>query len=659
MVLFSQTLSFDRSILHHPSNIFRPTKSQKLYTDSSFGYDVLNYDIKIDVDFPGKNISYALTTITAVATQSRSVIKLNFSGMTIDTVKFDGTVVSYNRTGSGMDQLLEINASISIGDTFTISVFYNGTPDEGIYYSSNNGGLTYVMSIPWETVSNFPVGPRYWFPCNDMLNDKATSTMHITVPQNYEVVANGSLERIDTLAAEWTYKWVEKYPIPTWYMVFSISEYAIVRDSFLYEDTVTPISHFVFHSESANAVVTFQDIKQILKFFSDTFGYKYPYYDEKYGFVRVPKPSLGYWLMEYPTNVFYALTTPGNHNYEIIFAHETSHQWWGGSVTPKSTKDIWLNEGVATYCEALYSDFWTGDTLDYHSYMKAGIMDYYLPRENYPLGHPFPIYDPIDSCIWSATTYEKAGSVLHMLRHIIGDTTFFNVLRTYYATYKHSNANTMDFWNIAESVSGMSLNWFYNEWIYKAGHPAYQYAWQYDSVAADNFNLYLTIIQTQSHNWDVPTFKMPIDVEIYKSSGDTEKVVVWDSLDAQGFTIPLDSKPLDIAFDPGNWILKTKQLIAVEENIPSFTFKCPRLSVAQNPLRKGTVISYDLPVRVEHLLIAIFDITGRCVKPLVNSPKPSGNYNLNLDVGGLSSGIYFITLSADNYKTTKKLALLK
>ncbi|MFA5033450.1 MAG: M1 family aminopeptidase [bacterium] len=645
-------------------NLSRQTVNTKLsLADSISGYDVINYDILLDIAFPGKQITKGWTEITAVATENIDTTKLNFVGLNIDSIKVNGINVNYSRTDTGINTLLNVSSgtTITAGDTFVIGVGYNGTPSEGLYYSTTNAGIAYTMSVPWPT-SELPVGARYWFPCNDVFTDKAKFCFSITVPSVYYVVANGLLEKVDTISTKCKYKWVENYSIPTWYAAFSISKYVILRDTFSYKGDTMPVNNFVFRSDSASALTAFSNVPDMLTFFSDTFGDKYPFFNEKYGFVRLPSLS---WAMEYPTNVFFALPIPNDHTREMTIAHETSHQWWGGSITPISTKDIWLNEGFATYCEALYSEHWQSGA-SYKDYMKTSIMDWHLTYGDSTLGYPFAIYNPPEQGLWSNTTYEKGASVLHMLRHLTGDSLFFAILKNYYATYKYKIASTADFQNLAEGMYGKDLDWFFDEWIYKAGHPDYEYAFWYDSLAVDSFNLNIFVKQVQSHNYNVPSFKMPIDIKVNNLTGDTVSFVLEDSLDYQQFNLSLNIKPENVIFDPDNWILKTKKLVGIEENANSQS-KIPnlQLDISPNPFIQKTVISYSgVANQTKNLQLTIRDVSGRLVRQF-----PINYFRLTIsqiiwdgrndDGKKVSSGIYFCELKDGNHKKIKKINLIK
>ncbi|MEJ2720540.1 MAG: M1 family aminopeptidase [bacterium] len=230
---------------------------------------------------------------------------------------------------------------------------------------------------------------------------------------------------------------------------------------------------------------------------------------------------------------------------EYLIVHELAHSWWGDMVTCDSFHHIWLNEGFATYSEALWSEVAYGTT-QYHQDMELA---------KYFGGGTIYVPDPSDfsRIFHSGLSYNKASWVLHMLRHIVGDATFFQILQTYYADsrYQNGTATTEEFRDLSEAVSGMDLDWFFHEWIYEEYYPQYAYDWTWTPVGGQH-QIDLTIDQLQTNY----TFKMPIDVTVTTAAGDTT-FVVWDSLATQDFAFTIDGEPVGFRLDKDGWILRT------------------------------------------------------------------------------------------------------
>ncbi|UCH84142.1 MAG: hypothetical protein JSW50_00180, partial [Candidatus Latescibacterota bacterium] len=304
------------------------------------------------------------------------------------------------------------------------------------------------------------------------------------------------------------------------------------------------VAYYVFPRNYGYVQTTYALTVPMIEVFADIFG-EYPFVDEKYGHAEFTWGG----GMEHQT-----ITSLGGWS-EYLIAHELAHQWWGDMVTCDSFHHIWLNEGFATYSEALWSEQAYG-MAQYHQDMDAA--KYFGNGTIY-------VHDPSDfSRIFHyGLSYNKASWVPHMLRHVVGDATFFQILKTYYADsrYQYGTATTEEFRNLCEAVSGMELDWFFHQWIYEEYYPAYTYNWS-STPLGGQYQIDLTIDQTQTNY----IFKMPIDVTVTTSAGDTT-FVVWDSLATQGFTLTVSDPPSSILLDKDGWILRT-----IEEPIINPTF---------------------------------------------------------------------------------------
>jgi hypothetical protein len=276
----------------------------------------------------------------------------------------------------------------------------------------------------------------------------------------------------------------------------------------------------------------------MLTVFSDLYGV-YPFVNEKYGMCEWARGG----AMEHQT-----MTSMYGFN-ESTIAHELAHQWWGDAVTYATWHDIWLSEGFATYSEALWREFRPGSPGEpaLHAYMAN--MRPTEPSGSVYVYHP----DSIELIFDYQTTYLKAGWVLHMLRHVVGTDTFFDVLAAYRAAYEHSTATTEDFEEVAEAVAGRDLAWFFDEWIYGDGAPSYVYAWRPVVVEGVDY-LELSIEQAQGTSESV--FTMPIDILTTDDQGDHQTYVVWNDARKEYLLFPVSSANIGTAaLDPTPWIL--------------------------------------------------------------------------------------------------------
>jgi aminopeptidase N len=515
-------------------------RSEKAYTPHS--YDVLHYQIDMDIDIPGDSVRMASVLINCRSeTDTLTTVDLDFRGMTIDSITVDGVLRNYIWEP---DQLLiHLGSAISQGDTFLVAVYYHGHPvtagGNGLFIDSD---VTFTMAEP--------EGARLWYPCYDKPSDKATADLNITVPDDYIVASNGVL--VETVADEkaktMTYRWSEGYPITTYLISLAISQYATFSYWYYGEQDTMEIACYAPPAESANAVVDFANLPEMIACYSEIFGL-YPFIEEKYGMATFPWGG----AMEHQTCTSWGFPLPGNQYYDWVVAHELAHQWWGDWVSPDDWRDIWLNEGFATYSEALWWEYLYGDW-GLRSYMQE-MQDYYIWWENSGYGSRFPIYDPPPGYMFSATEYEKAGCVLHMLRFTVGDSTFFHILRTYGATYSYGNAVTEDFQVICENLSGQDLDWFFDQWIYDQGYPEYKFVWTSEDQGGKAYDVNITIAQVQAN---APIFNMPVELGITTAYEEILDTVIVDQA-SEVLQFMVQDEPLSIQLDPNRWLLCEKE----------------------------------------------------------------------------------------------------
>ena len=386
-----------------------------------------------------------------------------------------------------------------------------------------------------------PYAARTWWPCKDLPRDKADSAdIVITVPNNLIVASNGTLrEETEISGDRKRFWWHEKYPIATYLISIAIYPYRVYYDEYtsLTGETM-PLNFYVFPENYDRNYSDYAQTKTMIHAFATLYG-EYPFVEEKYGHAEFLGWASG---MEHQT------LTSLNGSGETLIAHELSHQWWGDMVTCHTFHDIWLNEGFATYSEALWME-WRYGKDRFHNYQKN--------RFYYGSGTIY-VEDPQHDNIFSYNlSYRKASCVLHMLRHVVGDSTFFEILHTYYndPQRKYGTVTTEQFQQICEDVSGMNLEDFFQQWIYEEGYPYYQYAYNAKPVAEDKYYFFGLVKQVQNFG---PIFKMPVDVTISMAGGDTT-FSVWVQNETDTFSVILPENPTAVTLDKDDWILCKKR----------------------------------------------------------------------------------------------------
>jgi len=619
-------------------------------------YDVSFYRLNLKVDDIAETLDGNVIMTASALSDGFSLVALDFyNDLSVDSVKSGGQSIPFTQ----QSEVLEINLpdTLSAGESFLVNTFYHGTPAS---YGWGTIGFDQHETGPIIWTLSEPFGARSWWPCKDIPSDKADSAdVWLTVDSDLVATAEGTLrDVIDNGDGTTTYKWHEQYPITTYLISMAISNYVSFADWY-YPDSgdSMEVRYWVFPEDSSAAEIDFSETVPMIEAFVDAFMIEYPFLEEKYAMSAFPWGG----AMEHQTNTSYgSYLIQGNHHFDTIVAHELAHMWWGDMVTCYDFINIWLNEGFATYSEAIWVESYSGAT---------GLRDYMLDIDH-SQGFPGSIYDPDDT--FNSTVYEKGGWALHMLRHVVGDSIFFETMRQYgtNTSYFYANATTEDFQNVCEDVSGRDLDWFFTEWIYGENRPNYEYWWVKEEDQG-NWDVHLHIDQVQTN---APPFMMPIDIELVTASGETT-VVVWDSLPAQDFHVILSEEPNTLHFDSDAWVLKwARQIppVAIDGEEPGDSPVPMVFSLSQNhpnPFNPRTTITYTvgatrndenpLPVHLH-----IFDARGRLVQKLIDTKQKPGTYQAvwdGRDSGGtqVTSGVYFYRLEAGDYKATRKMVLTK
>lgn len=274
----------------------------------------------------------------------------------------------------------------------------------------------------------------------------------------------------------------------------------------------------------------------------------YPFINEKYGIVMVP----GDLTMENQTITSIQDSLIFTEKAEAVLIHELSHHWWGNMITPLDWHHTWLNEGFTTYTTALYYEYYLGKNI-YHNFMNQ----YMSPPQGSYSGS---IVGQSDTSFWDSFSdriYYKGAIVLHMLRKLVGDSSFFDILKHYSSEpkFRYANVTTEDFINECENVAGEKLHWFFNQWVSakidSIDRPKLSYKWNSEKNM-DGYKLSLTIKQLSAHLY---LFKLPFEVTVTTTT-DTLNFRIINEKGSQQYVFKLKSKPLNVELDKKNWVFK-------------------------------------------------------------------------------------------------------
>ncbi len=502
------------------------TRSQRTAaTPNQQAFDVRWYDLDLAFTPVTTQVAGTVRTQATVLVAPLTTLDLDLlANMVVDAVTAGGVAVTYSRVADVLT--VNLDRAYAAGELVDVRVVYHGSPVVGAFGFTTANGRPLIWSL------SEPYGARSWWPCKDVPEDKADSvTIRFSVPTGMITASNGTrLSATDNGITAVT-RWRESYPIAS-YLV-SIASYPYTHTVDWYKPTASDSMRIDFfnYPETAPLVAAVQArVKDMLGAFDARFG-PYPFFLEKYGHAQFNFGG----GMEHQT-----CTSLGAFS-EFIVAHELAHQWWGDMVTCRDFHHIWLNEGFATYGEALWAES-QGGPAAYHA--DLALNKYYGP------GSVWVPDDQNSSRIFNSNlSYNKGSWVLHMLRRVLGDAAFFASLLQYRQAHEYDTAVTADFQAACEAVSGRDLDKFFQQWVYGERHPIYRMAWS-AAAAAGGFDVTFTLEQRQ--DWQL--FTMPVDVRVQTTAGPRD-FVVPDSLASQTLVLHVDAEPLAVVLDPEDWIL--------------------------------------------------------------------------------------------------------
>ena len=542
-----------------------PTEIKKLppvHYVRSRDYDMRHSALNLKFDWD-KEQAYGTATITlAPLVPDLKIVSLDAGLMVINSVKLaNGSVLQHQYDENESRLSINLDKIYPVGEPVTFIIDYRtkGEIVPNTLGFGGGGGLKFIKPTADKPNSRRQIWTqgetdynRYWFPSYDSPNDFRTSEMTATVEKPLFVVSNGKLiERKDNGDGTETFYWKMDTPYANYLTSLVVGEYAEVKGEY----QGIPVSTYLFPNELKDGAVSVKNLPAMVRFFSEKTGVKYPYV--KYAQTMAEDFGGG---ME---NITATTMTPNmihderellDIDSESLQSHELAHQWFGDYVTTREWSDIWLNESFATYFQALWDENSKGKDYFLYSDVRSNQQ---AALQTWNQGQRRPIvtkhYTNADA-LFDTYAYPRGGAVLHMLRKHLGDELFFKSLKHYLTKNANQPVQTEQLRIAIEETTGQSMDWFFDQWLYKMGHPIFEVTQKYDDAAK---KLTLTVKQTQkidplNEYPQVEFFQTFADVEI-----DNQIKRVWIEPKAENiFTFDAAAKPNLVDFDNEGTLIK-------------------------------------------------------------------------------------------------------
>jgi aminopeptidase N len=461
-------------------------------------------------------------------------------GMTVTNVSLAGRSVPFTHARNRLT--ISLPAPPPPSSHLVFGVKYHGAPADGLRLLKNKYGEWCAFSENW------PVHARDWLPMIDHPYDKATSEFIVTAPARYQVIANGLLvEATDLGDGRRVTHWKESVPIASWLNAIGIAQFA-TRYAGRVKDV--ELSSWVAHQDRDLGPVYFDGpARGALEFYSERIG---PYSYEKLANVGAAGINGG---TEHASAIFYGERDVRAEPATGLVAHEVAHQWFGDAVTEADWDDVWLSEGFATYFTHLFIEHTVG-----RDAMLAGLRRDKNTVFTFEKANPTlaVVHDNLSDMrrVLDRLVYQKGGWVLHMLRGQIGTEAFWRGIREYYRLYRDRNATTADLQRVMEEAGAQPLDWFFRQWLYRAGSPIVRGRWRY---LADRRQVEVTLSQTQAGD----VYRLPLEIAVTVDATPRLERVQLDERQ-KTFLLASDKAPAAVTLDPNTWVLMDAELTAAD-----------------------------------------------------------------------------------------------
>jgi len=592
-------------------------------------YNVTYHKLELTVD---PSVAFISGTVTTHFQAKENMNEVTFDladNMIVSQVMQNGNSLSFTQNAND-ELIITLFQTLNTGQTGIVEITYSGNPISSGFGSfevnTHNG-----KPVLW-TLSE-PYGAKGWWPCKQDLIDKIESIdVYITTPQfnstsdEYVAVSNG-LEVSQTInGSNKTTHYHHNYPIPAYLVAIAVTNYSVYSHTVPNNGNPFDIVNYVYPEDLGYAQINTPVTVDIMNLFTNLFE-EYPFASEKYGHAQFGWGG----GMEHTTVSFM-----GSFDRNLI-AHELAHQWFGNKITCGSWKDIWLNEGFATYLSGL-----TIENLDGNSAFTT----WKQQRNNSITSQPGGAVYLTDTDTLSVNrifsgrlSYNKGAMVLHMLRKKVGDANFFQGLKDYLSDTDHAYAyaKTQDFIPIMEAASGQSLTEFFSDWLYNQGYPSYTIEWNQISPT----EVKTTISQTQS-DASVSYFEAPVPLRFLGTMGEVLDVTLNNTTNTEEFFNTVNFTVANVVFDPESDLISKSNTVQLGLYEPPIDLE---FRIYPNPASQSFTIQKPESLIVSE--IRIFNALGQLLHQT--------SWLSNIDVSTIASGLLFVQFQTNEGTINKSL----
>ncbi|NRD18422.1 T9SS type A sorting domain-containing protein [Winogradskyella eckloniae] len=591
-------------------------------------YDVKYHRLELNVDPSVSQISGVVTTYFEAKDDLTSVIFDLANNMVVSQVLQRGNSLSFVQNADD-ELVITLPTTQALGVLDSLSVSYSGNPISSGFGSfeqtTHNGD-----PIMW-TLSE-PYGAKGWWPCKQDLIDKIDSVdVYVTTPEfnadneSYVVASNGVEISQAIQNSEKTTRFKHKHLIPAYLIAFAVTNYEVYSHQVPNNGNPFDIVNYVYPESLVSAQASTEITVDIMEIFTDLFE-EYPFADEKYGHAQFGWGG----GMEHTTISFMGGFSRG------LIAHELAHQWFGNKITCGSWKDIWLNEGFATYLAALViedldgeANFknWRQQTVNSVTSQPGGAV--YLTDQDTTL---------VERIFNSRLSYSKGAMVLHMLRRQLGDVDFYQGLQDYLATpdLAFNYAKTQDFVDVMEATTGGNLDEFFDDWLYNQGYPSYSVNWEQNGN-----QLGLTVSQSQSHS-SVSFFEAGVPIRLIGTLGESLDVVLDNTINNQQFIETVNFTVQEVLVDPDVHLISKNNTATLS----TADFEL-HTDITVYPSPASSVVNFIKPESLDVKGIKIYNSLGQLLL--------QNDWKAQMDLEALAPGLLFIQFQTEDHIINKRI----